>query len=221
MFDEIAITYDKLNHRLSLGLDKRWRRIFVKNLQNRNFKVIADIASGTGDLLVNLKSLNAEKYYAIDPSSKMLELAKPKLSNTEFIISGAESIPLPDKSVDLITVSFGIRNFADLDKSFEEFYRILKPGGVVSIMEFSLPRFLIFRWGFIIYIKTVIPITGKVLAGNKAAYKYLVGSIVDFAKKTDVKLLLSNCGFQDFEISNLMLGSVRIYSCTKSNNLNQ
>ncbi|MDD3686002.1 MAG: class I SAM-dependent methyltransferase, partial [Bacteroidales bacterium] len=125
MFDGIAVTYDKLNHRLSFSMDKNWRRKFVKILSFRKYETIVDVASGTGDLLVNLQKLNATKYIAVDPSPNMLEIAKTKVADAQFIVSGAESMPLADQYADLITVSFGIRNFVSPDEGLKEFYRVL------------------------------------------------------------------------------------------------
>jgi demethylmenaquinone methyltransferase/2-methoxy-6-polyprenyl-1,4-benzoquinol methylase len=215
MFDNIADTYDKLNHILSFGLDKKWRRKFVQKLQFREYKTIADIACGTGDLLVELQNLNAKKYYAIDPAANMLEIAKIKLPKADYIISTAETIPLESESCDLITVSFGIRNFSSLSKSFNEFYRILKPNGIVSIMEFSQPKFFLFKWGFVIYLKLFLPIIGRIISKDKSAYKYLQSSIFDFAKNVDVIQELENQNFTKLNQTNLLFGSVRIYSVVK------
>lgn len=215
MFDNIADTYDKLNHILSFGLDKKWRRVFVQKLKFRKYETIADIACGTGDLLIELQNLNAKKYYAIDPAANMLEIAKIKLPKADYIISTAETIPLESESCDLITVSFGIRNFSSINKSFNEFYRILKPNGVVSIMEFSQPEFFIFKWGFVIYLKLFLPIIGRIVSKDKSAYKYLQSSIFDFAKNVDVIQELKNQNFTKLNQTNLLFGSVRIYTVEK------
>lgn len=215
MFDNIADKYDALNHRLSLGLDKKWRCTFVINLSGKNYKTIVDLACGTGDVLKELEKLNAEKYYAIDPAERMLEHAKQKCSNADFIISTAEDIPLPENSVDLITVVFGIRNFDDLSKSTEEIYRILRKGGIISIMEFSIPKFFIFRWGFLLYLKLLVPLSGNLLPEQKKAYKYLSESIVKFARSTDIKSVFETKGFSNQGIVKLMLGSVSIYTFEK------
>jgi len=215
MFDKIADDYDRLNHRLSFGSDKKWRRKFVSLLSDKKYDTIADIACGTGDVLMELQKLNAGKYYAIDPSERMLKYAKQKKINAEFVISSAEDIPLPDKSVDLITVVFGIRNFADLSKSTEEIYRVLRKGGIISIMEFSIPKFLLFRWGFLLYLKLLVPLCGNLLPEQKKAYIYLSESIVKFARSTDIKSSFETSGFSKSGISKLMLGSVSIYSFEK------
>lgn len=212
MFDEIATTYDSLNHILSFGLDKKWRKKFIKNLPEQKYGTIADIASGTGDLLVNLQVLNAGKYYALDPAENMLDIAKDKVPNAEFIVCTAENIPLPDSSCDLVTVSFGIRNFADLNTSFAEIHRILKPNGIISIMEFSQPRFFLFRFGFIIHLKLVLPIVGRIISKNKSAYKYLQSSIFDFAKNVDVFKLLANNNLKKINEKRMLFGAVRVYT---------
>ena len=215
MFNNIAETYDSLNHILSFGFDKRWRKIFVKKLSHTKHHSIVDIASGTGDLLVDLQKLNASKYYAIDPSENMLNIAKTKVENANFIIATAENIPLENTSVDLVTISFGIRNFANLNKAFSEIHRILKPNGTISIMEFSQPKFFLFRWGFIIYLKLFLPIIGRLVSKNKSAYKYLQSSIFDFAKNINVFEVLLKNKFKKINETKLLLGSVRIYTCEK------
>jgi demethylmenaquinone methyltransferase/2-methoxy-6-polyprenyl-1,4-benzoquinol methylase len=215
MFDNIAETYDKLNHILSFGLDKKWRRRFVNNLKHNNYDTVADIACGTGDLLVELQKLTANKFYAIDPAANMLEIAKTKLPNAEFIVSTAEDIPLQANSCDLITVSFGIRNFSSLSDSFKEFHRILNPKGIISIMEFSQPKFFLFKWGFIVYLKLFLPIIGRIISKDKSAYKYLQSSIFDFAKNVDVFKELEKQNFTKINQTNLLFGSVKIYSVEK------
>jgi demethylmenaquinone methyltransferase/2-methoxy-6-polyprenyl-1,4-benzoquinol methylase len=211
MFDEIAGTYDSLNHILSFGLDKKWRRKFIKNLPDKNYKTIVDIASGTGDLLMNLQNLNAVNYYALDPAENMLNIAKTKVPSAKFIVCTAENIPLPDNSCDLVTISFGVRNFADLNKAFAEIHRILVPNGVISIMEFSQPKFILFRLGFIIYLKLLLPLIGRLVSKNKSAYKYLQSSIFDFAKNIDVFKLLENNNLSKINEKRLLFGVVKIY----------
>jgi len=215
MFDNIAKTYDKLNHILSFGLDVRWRRKFVTYLNTRHYETVVDIASGTGDLLVNLQKLNASNYYAIDPSENMLNIAKTKVPSAKFIVAGAELLPLVNESVDLITVSFGIRNFVSLEKSFSEFYRLLKTNGIVSIMEFSKPKFFLFKWGFTIYLKIFLPFIGKMVSKDKSAYKYLQASIFDFAENVDVFQILSKCNLSKLSENKLLFGAVKIYTCKK------
>jgi demethylmenaquinone methyltransferase/2-methoxy-6-polyprenyl-1,4-benzoquinol methylase len=219
MFDEIAKSYDKLNHILSFGLDKLWRKKFVKYLRGKNYKAIADIASGTGDLLINLQTLNAENYYIIDPSSEMLAIAKTKINknnNVKEIIACAENISLPNNSVDLACIAFGIRNFSDLATSLSEVYRILDKDGIVSIMEFSVPKFILLRWSFLFYLKLLLPIIGRSISKNKHAYSYLKQSIIDFSKNVNVSTTLTSKGFNKISEKNLNMGIVKIYTYRKS-----
>ncbi|MDR2010775.1 MAG: ubiquinone/menaquinone biosynthesis methyltransferase [Bacteroidales bacterium] len=218
IFDKIYESYDQMNHIISLGLDKRWRKKFVKLLKNRDYDVVIDLASGTGDLLVELAALNAKHYYAIDPSVKMLTLAETKFYCADFINASAESMPFNNNSVDLITISFGIRNFPDMKKAFDEMYRILNNNGIVSIMEFSIPEFFLFRWGFLIYLKAIIPLLVTIFRKNKQAYKYLQESILDFGRNIKVTELLEESGFIITKKKKLTLGVVSIYSCKKINN---
>lgn len=215
MFDNIAGTYDKLNHILSFGLDKRWRRVFVRNLPLKKYKTVVDIASGTGDLLVSLQELNAENYIAIDPAERMLKIAMPKVPNAEFINSTAENLPLHTESTDLVCISFGIRNFANLGKAFNEIHRILRPEGIISIMEFSQPKLFLFKWGFIIHLKVFLPIIGRMVSKDKSAYKYLQSSIFDFSEKVDVFKILKENSLEKVKEKNLLFGSVRIYTAKK------
>lgn len=215
MFDEIAGSYDSMNHILSFGLDRRWRKKFVKNLSYRKYNVIADIASGTGDLLTELKKLGADKYYAVDPSRKMLAIADSKICDADFINAFAEELPFEDNSIDLVTIAFGIRNFSDLQKAFSEIHRILKENGVLSIMEFSLPNFFLFRWGFLIYIKFFMPLIIKLLSKDENAYAYLKNSIIDFNENVDVFELLKLNDFKNISLKKMAFGAVNIYTCTK------
>ncbi|MCK9255000.1 MAG: bifunctional demethylmenaquinone methyltransferase/2-methoxy-6-polyprenyl-1,4-benzoquinol methylase UbiE [Bacteroidales bacterium] len=215
MFDTIAQTYDKLNHSLSFSFDKIWRKKFVNLLADDNYEIILDVASGTGDLLVELEKLKAKKYIAIDPSKKMLEIAREKFPEAEFIISKAENLSLEDNSINLITVSFGIRNFTNIDEAFKEFYRVSKKNACLSIMEFSLPKNLFCKLGFKLYLKLIIPFFGRVISKDKQAYKYLSESIVDFANNINVTKKLKQAGFSEIKEKNLMCGAVKIYKAKK------
>lgn len=215
MFNEIAKSYDKLNHILSFGLDKLWRKKFVKLLKKNHYGTIADVASGTGDLLINLQSLNADKYYIIDPSEEMLAIADTKICQAEKIIAHAEALPLPDECVDLITVSFGIRNFNDVERSLSEFYRVLKNNGTLSIMEFSMPGFFLFRWIFLLYLKILVPVIGKIVSKNNSAYYYLKDSIIEFSSNVNIPELLKSEKFKKTSRKILCLGVVNIYTCHK------
>lgn len=217
MFNEIAEDYDKLDHKLSFGLDNRWRKYLVKYLKNykENYEIIIDIASGTGDLLLQLKNLKAHKLIAIDPSNKMLNIAKTKVPDADFIVASAENLPIPDNYTDLITVAFGIRNFANLNKALNEFKRILKENGKIAIMEFAVPDNLLPAIGFKIYVKYFIPIIGYLHTGNYIAYKYLSESIFEFSNTTNVTQMLIDNGFKNIKQKKFIFGGVRIYCANK------
>lgn len=217
MFNEIAEEYDRLDRKLSFGLDLAWRKKLAQYLKNtnKNFEIVTDIAAGTGDMLAELKRLYAKKYVAIDPSVNMLNIAKTKVPDADFIIARAEQLPLPENFTDLITVAFGIRNFSDINRAFDEFYRILKPGGKLAIMEFSVPKNIIPALGFKFYVKYVIPILGYIHSGNYQAYKYLAESIFDFSKRYDIVNMLSKNNFRDIKVRNFIFGGVKIYCCSK------
>lgn len=216
MFDEISQTYDKLNHNLSFSLDKIWRKKLVKLLDKKNYNKIIDIASGTGDLLVNLKKLNAKSFIALDPSKNMLEIAKKKFPEAEFILASAEDIPLADNSVELITLAFGIRNFVSVDKALNEFYRISKKNAQLAIMEFSLPKNFICKLGFKLYLNTIIPLWGSIISKDKTAYKYLSSSIINFAKNVNINASIAKAGFKNLKTKNLICGAVKIYLAIKN-----
>ncbi len=216
MFDNIAENYDRLNHLLSFGLDKRWRKIYVKNIPLRKYETIVDVASGTGDLLVELQTLKPAKQYAVDPSSNMIKIAKEKLPQVKTIIAGAEKLPFKDNSIDLITVAFGVRNFSNIDMAFAEFDRTLTKNGIVSIMEFSKPKSVLFTIGHNIYLKFFIPLIGGGISKDRNAYEYLQTSIFEFNKNVNIRNMLIKRNFKIKDVKHLMLGAVNIITVEKA-----
>lgn len=215
MFNKIAPKYDFLNHMLSFGADFFWRKEFVKTIPCKKYNVIVDLASGTGDLLVQLKSLSAEKYYAIDPADEMLSIAKRKINNAVFVKSYAENIPLIDKFTDLVTVAFGIRNFSDPDKALREIMRILKPGGVLAIMELNVPKKSILSYPYLFYFDKILPYIGEKVSGDNNAYSYLNKSVIDFNTHYNLKEKLNNAGFTVRTYKELSFGVVKIIIAEK------
>lgn len=207
MFDEIASTYDLANRVLSFGIDKQWRKkgcdkayeILAKNELER----IADIACGTGDLLLYWKS-RAEKngikigeYVGVDPSKGMLEVAKKKVKFASFLEGKAQELPLKDNSCDIVSISYGIRNVVDKTEALQEFNRVLKEKGIVVILEFTKQE----KSGFIskivdIYMKKILPAIGGLVSQNYKAYKYLPDSIEDFLTTKMLEEALSDAGFE-------------------------
>ncbi|NLA24446.1 MAG: bifunctional demethylmenaquinone methyltransferase/2-methoxy-6-polyprenyl-1,4-benzoquinol methylase UbiE [Bacteroidales bacterium] len=220
IFDEISETYDSVNHILSFGIDRFWRRRFVKPLKQLNDVVLLDIATGTGEVPKLLKNFNMS-FIGIDPSQKMLNIASQKLKDIvedkrlELILGSAENIPLKNNSVDIVSVTFGVRNFENIPQAFSEIYRVLKSKGKFMILEFSLPKNKITRGLYIFYLMHVLPLIGRIFTGNGKAYKYLHTSIICFAKNCDLSQELVDSGFKNIQIKKLSLGVVSIYSAEK------
>jgi demethylmenaquinone methyltransferase / 2-methoxy-6-polyprenyl-1,4-benzoquinol methylase len=183
MFDEIADSYDFLNHLFTLNIDMRWRKQIIKELKKDYYKkdIILDIASGTGDLTKELVNLKPEHLYSCDISEKMLEVQKKKIKydKLKIVVADSSNLPYKEKSVDIVTIGFGIRNFENVEKSFAEIYRILKPGGHLIILEmFGGKGFK--KSLFDIYFGKIIPKVGNKISKSKYAYNYLFKSVKNF-----------------------------------------
>lgn len=211
VFNQIANKYDVLNHILSFGTDTYWRKVFVKKIPKKKYENAVDLATGTGDMLLKLKSLNAEKYYAIDPAVKMLDFARKKIPDVICINSFAEDIPLDNNFAGLISIAFGIRNFADPDKALKEIYRILKPGGILAIMEFERPAKSIISAPCLFYFDKVMPFLGKKISGHPSAYLYLKDSVNKFTTNYNISNKLESEGFKVINKYKMLFGVVRIY----------
>jgi demethylmenaquinone methyltransferase/2-methoxy-6-polyprenyl-1,4-benzoquinol methylase len=191
MFDSIAPTYDLANRVLSMGIDRKWRDIGCKRayeiLSKKELDQITDVACGTGDLLIywqkNAKKLNIDvkSYVGVDPSVKMLEIAKEKVKFAKFLEGRAQKLPIKDSSCDIVSISYGIRNVVDRKEALREFYRVLKSGGLVVILEFTKQnRNGIFSKFIDFGMKRVLPRIGGLISKNYEAYKYLPDSIEEF-----------------------------------------
>jgi demethylmenaquinone methyltransferase/2-methoxy-6-polyprenyl-1,4-benzoquinol methylase len=179
MFDTISKDYDGLNRVISFGIDVKWRRKVVKIVKETHPKTILDIATGTGDLAINLAQTNAAKIIGLDISNGMLEIGKQKIKKKqledtiEMILGDSENMPFPDNSFDAITVAFGVRNFETLEKGLAEILRVLKPNGIFVILETSVPIKTPFKQGYYVYTKYILPIIGKLFSKDRSAYKKL------------------------------------------------
>ena len=207
MFDDIASTYDKANRVLSMGIDIQWRKKGCDKafeiLAKKELEQITDVATGTGDLLIYWKeqavknAVNIKKYVGVDPSVGMLEVAKEKVDFAEFIEGKAQSLPVADESSDVISISYGIRNVVDRVEALHEFNRVLKPDGLVVILEFTKQE----RSGFIDKVvdfgmKNVLPRVGGFISKNYEAYKYLPDSIEEFLTTEMLAKELEEAGFE-------------------------
>ena len=220
LFDRIAGTYDGLNHGLSLNIDRRWRRKTVAAMNSA--KHVLDVAIGTADLTIEmLKSGKAEQVTGIDLSEQMMEVGKRKVERlklkerVEFVYGNAQQMPFEDNCFDAVTCAFGCRNFSDLDAGLREMYRVLKPGGQVTILEFSYPTGRYIRALYDFYFTRVLPFIGRVVSKDKTAYTYLNKSVKSFCWGEAFVQHLHDAGFKEEHFRPLTFGIATIYIANK------
>lgn len=211
MFDDIAPKYDFLNHLFTMNRDKKWRREIIKYLKSlgRYYSDVLDIASGTGDLTLELFNLNPDKVYSCDISEKMLQVQKKKIVSEKLHIdlADAEDMPYESGSIDLVTIGFGVRNFENLNKSFKEINRVLKDNGIFVVLEmFSRDKEK--SDIFDIYFNKLMPKIGKKVSKSNSAYSYLFKSVNSFYKVKDFKAIVEENRFEQFHLKNNFLGIV-------------
>jgi demethylmenaquinone methyltransferase/2-methoxy-6-polyprenyl-1,4-benzoquinol methylase len=222
MFDNIAPTYDKLNHRLSWDIDKGWRRKAIQQLVPHQPKALLDIATGTGDFaILAAEMLKPERLVGADISEGMMEIGRQKVKEKglEQIISFEKedclALSYPNGSFDAVTAAFGIRNFADLDKGLEEMCRVLKEGGHLSIVELTTPVSFPMKQLFHIYSHTVLPIYGRLISKDTSAYGYLTKTIEAFPQGERMVEILKKAGFKEASFKRLTFGICTMYFATK------
>lgn len=221
MFDTISKEYDGLNRVISFGIDVKWRKKVVALVSKHKPKSILDIATGTGDLAINLTETNAEKIIGLDISDGMLEvgrqkIAKKNLENTiNMVLGDSENLPFSDNTFDAITVAFGVRNFENLDKGLSEILRVLKPNGLFIILETSVPTKTPFKQGYNIYTKGIMPLIGKLFSRDKVAYSYLSESASAFPYGEALNNILHKNGFINAKALPQTFGVATIYTATK------
>jgi demethylmenaquinone methyltransferase/2-methoxy-6-polyprenyl-1,4-benzoquinol methylase len=223
MFDNISGEYDRLNRVVSLGLDQKWRSRVVEMVKQTNPSSIIDIATGTGDLVIAMaEETSAKKLVGLDISPKMLEVGKHKVNQMsldnriEMTVGDSENLPYPDASFDAVTVSYGVRNFEDLEKGLAEIYRILTPSGVLVILETSVPTKFPFKQGYQIFSGVVVPTLGKIFSKDKSAYSYLSKSAANFPYGERFNNILRKIGFKDVQDHPQFYGASTIYKAVKS-----
>lgn len=222
MFDTISENYDGLNRVISLGSDIKWRKKVIKMVAEKNPQSILDIATGTGDLAIQFaENTSAEKIVGLDISEGMLSVARKKvlgktiLEKIEFIQADSEALPFEDDAFDAITVSFGIRNFENLEKGLSEILRVLKKDGIFVILETSVPTKFPFKQGYYIYSKTILPLVGNLFSKDKVAYKYLSESASTFPFGEKLNNILRTIGFKEVENKPQTFGVATIYNASK------
>jgi len=221
MFDNISHRYDFLNHFLSLGIDKLWRKKAVKILSEIQPKVILDVATGTGDFAIESLSLKPTKVIGIDISQGMLDkgVIKVKKNGQENVIElkygDSEDIPFEDNYFDAITVAFGVRNFEDLEKGLSEMKRVLKTGGMAVVLEFSKPKGFPIKQVYNFYFHKVLPSIGKLVSKDASAYTYLPESVEAFPEGKEFETILKKVGFKFKKTLPLFFGISSIYVVQK------
>jgi len=222
MFDSIAWRYDFLNHFLSFGIDKLWRRKAIKiisgSYKNPN---ILDVATGTGDLALAALRMNPSKVTGIDISLNMLEIGKEKLikrglaDKIELLQADSENIPFADSVFDVAMVAFGVRNFSDPLKGLSEMKRVVRKDGMIMVLEFSKPSGFPFRPVYNFYFRNILPFFGKIFSKDKAAYSYLPESVMKFPDNAEFLNLLKLAGFSETKQIKLTGGVASIYTGIK------
>lgn len=217
MFNRIALSYDFLNHFLSAGIDRHWRKIAVKMLSASHPKNILDVATGTADFAIETVSINPEKITGVDLAENMLEIGEKKIRkmNLEKIISlrqaDSEALPFSENNFDAVTIGFGVRNFMNPLKGLQEMYRVLKPGGKIAVLEFSKPKNPVVKTGFNFYFKRLCPWIGAIVSKDKKAYKYLHDSVKSFPEGLEFVNMMETAGFKNTFQRKLTFGIASIY----------
>ncbi|MBQ6940291.1 MAG: bifunctional demethylmenaquinone methyltransferase/2-methoxy-6-polyprenyl-1,4-benzoquinol methylase UbiE [Alistipes sp.] len=223
MFDNIAPTYDRLNHILSFNIDKLWRRRVVRILRKSNPDMVMDMATGTGDLAIAMAHrIKDVRILGIDLSEEMLAVARQKIESEgvsdriEVKKGDAENLTFVDsETMDAATVAFGVRNFENLEKGLTEIYRTLRTGGKLIVLEFSIPRNPLVRWVYAQYSHRLLPCIGAMLSKDRQAYDYLPDSVEEFPSPERFAEILRGVGFSDIKARSQSFGIAHIYEATK------
>ena len=222
MFDNIAPTYDTLNHRLSWDIDKGWRKKAIRQLLPFQPKAILDIATGTGDFaILSAKELRPQRMIGIDISEGMMKIGQKKVEaeGLQHIVSFKKDdcthLSFDDNSFDAVTAAFGIRNFQNLDQGLSEMYRVLRPNGHLSIVELTTPVSFPMKQLFKLYSHTILPVYGKLISKDTSAYSYLTKTIEAFPQGEVMLDILRKAGFKDASFKRLTFGICTMYFATK------
>ena len=220
MFDGIAPDYDRLNHLMSLGVDRSWRRRALREIvEPERAQAILDIACGTGDfsLAIAGRMHPDSRITGLDLSEGMLAVMRDKVAKAGLQDrigceqGDSEAMRFADASFDVVTIAFGIRNFAHREAALREIRRVLKPGGRLVILELSVPENRILRWGYNLYFKHFVPWIGGLVSGDRAAYTYLPASVQAFPGRREWTATMSRCGYAQVRHKAFTLGLCRMY----------
>ena len=222
MFDRISPKYDRLNHLLSLNIDKTWRKKTAKAVAKDQPKTILDLATGTGDLAIALAKYNPQAHIiGLDISEKMLEIGKAKIAKQgldnqiDLRLGDAAALPFESQFFDAVTVAFGVRNFENLQQGLSEICRVLKPNGQVYILEFSMPERFPIKQAYRLYFKQILPKIGKQVSKDDWAYSYLPESVERFPKPAAFLQTLNDNGLSEASTRSLTWGIATLYTARK------
>ncbi|MBP3943902.1 bifunctional demethylmenaquinone methyltransferase/2-methoxy-6-polyprenyl-1,4-benzoquinol methylase UbiE [Sphingobacteriaceae bacterium WQ 2009] len=222
MFNNISKTYDFLNHFLSLGIDKIWRKNAINSLKDLAPQYMLDVATGTGDFaLQSIKTLNPKKIIGVDISEGMLAVAKEKIAakgltdQFEVQLGDSEKLQFADETFDAVTVAFGVRNFENLEKGLSDICRVLKPGGRAVILEFSNPQNFPIKQLYNFYFRQITPRIGKLFSKDSSAYEYLPESVAKFPDGERFVAITKQVGFKTTIMRPQTFGICTIYIATK------
>ncbi|CAM4287110.1 bifunctional demethylmenaquinone methyltransferase/2-methoxy-6-polyprenyl-1,4-benzoquinol methylase UbiE [Cytophagaceae bacterium 50C-KIRBA] len=222
MFNSISPKYDFLNHLLSGGIDIIWRKKAINLLKNKGIKSLLDIATGTGDFAIEALKIQPEKIIGVDISQGMLDVGIEKIKKLglqdkiHLQLGDSEKLPFSDQSFDAITVSFGVRNYENLEKGLSDMLRVLKPGGYCLILEFSNPRTFPMKQLYAFYSKFILPLLGKMISKDPAAYTYLPESVQAFPDGQNFLDIFHHVGYENTQWIPMTGGICSIYLGQKS-----
>lgn len=222
LFDNIAPDYDKLNHILSLNIDKGWRKKAVRNLVDTQEPLkVLDVACGTADFTIEIaqKVAKGSEVIGVDISEGMMAVGREKIKkagvSAELLVADCEDLPYADNTFDRISVGFGVRNFEHLELGLSQMCRVLTPGGKLVILELSVPSNAFIRWCYKLYFLKILPAIGGMISGNRGAYEYLPASVLRFPGPEKFIPMLKSAGFAQVDHTSLTLGICRMYVAKK------
>lgn len=219
MFDNIAPAYDRLNRAMSFGLDRGWRRKAVRLVADTNPAHVVDIATGTGDFAISLaQAMPAARLTGIDLSENMVAIGREKVrqaglaDRVELVTGDCLDAPVPDGSADAVTVAFGVRNFADLPAGYRAMRRMLRPGGMLCVLELSTPANPLVKPFYTLYTRGVIPMMGRMVSKDNRAYSYLPESIAAVPQADAMLALMRDAGLENASFKRLTFGVCTVYT---------
>lgn len=221
MFDNISPKYDFLNHLLSLGIDKVWRRKAINFIKEDHPKHILDIATGTGDFAIQALKINPDKVTGVDISVGMLDMGRKKLKKMklddriELLEGDSEGLQFADNTFDAVIVAFGVRNFENLENGLSDMLRVVKKGGKVVVLEFSKPKYFPFKQLYNFYFNSILPKIGRLVSKDSSAYTYLPDSVKSFPDGDNFLNVLKKVGYKETRCKTLTFGISSIYIGTK------